>query len=238
MVKQIRLGLFGASNILEKAMCDAFINHPNIVVVGLASKSLIRLESLSNKLKCQKYNSYDLLINSNKIDAAYISLANSMHYEISKKLLNKGIHCLVEKPLACSSCEAKELNEIAKKNCLALVETFQFQHHSQFNYIKDQINNKRLGELRCVDIKFGFPLLPEKNNIRYKKHLNGGAFFDVGVYISKIASLLINTDKVDILSNINYLKGYEVDMYGSCLIINGNNSVKGSWGFDNNYSCS
>ena len=86
MVNVIRLGLFGASNILEKAMCDAFINHPNIVVVGLASKSLIRLESLSNKLKCQKYNSYDSLINSNKIDAAYISLPNSMHYEISKKL--------------------------------------------------------------------------------------------------------------------------------------------------------
>ena len=48
----------------------------------------------------------------------------------------------------------------------------------------------------------------------------------------------MNTEKVEILSNINYIKGYEVDMYGTCLIISGNNSITGSWGFDNNYSCS
>ena len=55
MKKTIRLGLFGASNILERTMSDAFIKHPSIQVVGLASMSLDRLELLSEKLQCQKY---------------------------------------------------------------------------------------------------------------------------------------------------------------------------------------
>ncbi len=239
MDKIIRLGLFGASKILENTMSDAFINHPNFVISGLASKSLDRLNIISRKLKCPKHNTYDTLMDCNKIDAAYISLPNSMHYEITKKLLNIGIHCLVEKPLACSENEYTELNEIAKKNNLALLETFQFQYHSQFEYIKGTIMNKRLGELRSIEIKFGFPLFKDKDNIRYKKELKGGAFFDAGVYISKTACLLMNTSKAEVLSKIYYLNNFDVDMYGSCIITNNrDSSVLGSWGFDNSYLCS
>ena len=234
----IRIGLFGASNILEKVMCEAFIKHPKFSVVGLASKSLNRLDIISKRLNCKKFNSYESLIDSQTIDAAYISLPNSMHYDISKKLLNKGIHCLVEKPLTFLEKQSKEINHIAKKSKLALVETFQFQHHSQFKYIKEKIDSRSLGELRTIFLKFGFPLFQDKENIRYKKNLNGGAFLDAGVYISKSACLLSNTQEAKVLSHINYIKGYEVDMFGSCLIATQNNtSILGSWGFDNNYAC-
>ena len=239
MRKIIRIGLFGASNILEKTMLDAFLNHPNFVVVGLASKSPDRLELLSKKLKCQKYSSYESLINPAKIDAAYISLANSMHYSISKELLNNRIHCLVEKPLTCSNIQCQEIIEIAKMKRLALVETFQFQYHSQFKYINEKILDHSLGELRSIDIRFGFPLIKDKDNIRFKKSLNGGAFLDAGVYISKAASLLVDLKEVNTLSKIKYIKGIEVDMYGSCLITTKNDcSILGSWGFDNDYACS
>ena len=183
----IRLGLFGASDILERVMCQAFIKHPNFVIVGLASKSSKKLERISRQLKCKKYSSYNDLINSNSIDAAYISLPNSLHYSISKKLLNKGIHCLVEKPMTCSEIESIDINNLAKERGIALVETFQFQYHSQFNYIKNIINKNILGSLRFIDIKFGFPLGKDKPNIRFQKGLKGGAFFDIGVYICKTA---------------------------------------------------
>tara|TARA_Y100001968_G_scaffold185546_1_gene169945 strand:- start:12017 stop:12988 length:972 start_codon:yes stop_codon:yes gene_type:complete len=234
-----RLGLFGASNILERTMLDAFTNHPNFEVVGLASKSLDRLDSFSHELNCPTYKSYDSLIDRNKIDVAYISLPNSMHYEISKKLLSRRIHCLVEKPLCSSDIECQEINKIAKEYKLALLETFQFQYHSQFGYIKEKIRDHSLGNLRSIDIKFGFPMFKDKDNIRLKKDLKGGAFLDTGVYILKTANLLANLNEAKILSNIKYIDGFEVDMYGTCLITSKNDfSILGSWGFDNSYSCS
>ena len=166
MRKLFRIGLFGASNILERTMGDGFIDHPNFIINGLASRSSERSKYLSNKFKCKQYNSYDSLINRDIIDAAYISLPNSMHYEISKKLLNKGIHCLVEKRLACRNDQCTEINSIARRLGLTLMETFQFQYHSQFKYIKNKITNNSLGELRSIDIKFGFPLINDVKNIR------------------------------------------------------------------------
>ena len=107
MTKIIRIGLFGASSILERVMCETFINHPNFLIVGLASKTSERLEKISKKIQCDMYTSYNDLINNNIIDAAYISLPNSLHYELTKKLLNKRIHCLVEKPMTCSKSKGE-----------------------------------------------------------------------------------------------------------------------------------
>ena len=238
MQRPLRIGLFGASNILERTMGDGFLSHPNFIINGLASKSKERAKLLSNKFKCKQYNCYDSLINKDIIDAAYISLPNSIHYDLSKKLLKNGIHCLVEKPLACSYEQCTEVNTLAKSLGLTLMETFQFQYHSQFKYIKNRICDNSLGELRAIDIKFGFPLINDVKNIRLKRNLGGGAFLDTGVYITKSACLLTNTMDANILSNINYLEGYEVDMYGSCLIKTKDKiSILGSWGFDNSYKC-
>ena len=55
------------------------------------------------------------------------------------------------------------------------METFQFQFHSQFKYIKDLIKNNKLGSIRSVDVKFGFPPFQNLKDIRYQKSLNGGS---------------------------------------------------------------
>ena len=100
-------------------------------------------------------------------------------------------------------------------------------------FIKKTINDRCYGDLRSIDIKFGFPLLENKENIRYKRELKGGAFFDIGVYIAKTSCLLTETVNAKIESNINYLNGYDVDMYGSCLIKSKDQiSILGSWGFE------
>ena len=45
--------------------------------------------------------------------------------------------------------------------------------------------------------------------------------------------------EVKTLSSIKYIKGFEVDMYGNCFITTKNDcSILGSWGFDNDYTCS
>ena len=46
----------------------------------------------------------DLLNSEINIDAAIIATPTNTHYEITKKLLNNGIHVLVEKPLSTKAC--------------------------------------------------------------------------------------------------------------------------------------
>ena len=104
------------------------------------------------------------------------------------------MHVLVEKSLACEYAQVVELNDLAKKKGLALIENFQFRFHSQLQYIKNIVGSGKIGELRCIKSAFGFPPFQEKNNIRYQKELGGGALLDAGAYPIKISQIFMGYD--------------------------------------------
>lgn len=64
-----------------------------------------------------------------KIDAAVVAVPTPFHYNVAKDLLNKGVHCLVEKPFTSTVAEAEELIKIARDNNLVL----QVGHVERFN---------------------------------------------------------------------------------------------------------
>jgi predicted dehydrogenase len=64
-----------------------------------------------------------------KIDAVSISADTSVHYEVAKYFLSRGVHSLVEKPIATTSPEGKELVDLSDQGGL----TLQVGHIEQFN---------------------------------------------------------------------------------------------------------
>ena len=67
-----------------------------------------------------------------------------MHEYFCLKALEYNKNVLVEKPCTCSYKETQELINIAKKNKLSIVETFQFRFHKQFEFIKQIIFGYRI----------------------------------------------------------------------------------------------
>ena len=47
----IRIGLFGASTILERVMCEAFSTHPNFIIAGCISLNIVGVDELFGHLK-------------------------------------------------------------------------------------------------------------------------------------------------------------------------------------------
>ena len=64
-----------------------------------------------------------------RVDAASVATPTSAHYEIARKLLQRGKHLLIEKPIAENAQHATELAELASKNKLIL----QVGHVERFN---------------------------------------------------------------------------------------------------------
>ncbi|MGQ9618035.1 MAG: Gfo/Idh/MocA family oxidoreductase [Candidatus Aminicenantia bacterium] len=81
------------------------------------------------------------------IDSAVVATPTSIHYEISKGLIEKGKHVLVEKPITEKIEQAEELIEIAYKKGLV----FQVGHIERFNpalrEAKEIIDNPRFIEV-------------------------------------------------------------------------------------------
>ncbi len=94
------------------------------------------------------------LINSElNIDTAIVSTPTNTHYEITKTLLNNGIHVLVEKPLATKSHEANELINLANEKNLVLLVDHTFLYNEAINFAIKSIQDGEIGSLLHINFE-------------------------------------------------------------------------------------
>lgn len=236
---KIKIGVLGCASIADKYMLPAILAENTLFnLSGVASRSIDKAKFFAQKFNSKAYLSYDDMLDDYDLDAIYIPLPNSMHFDWVFKALNRGLHVLVEKSLACSYTEVKLLCDLARNNNLALVENFQFRQHRQMDVIQDLISNGSIGEIRCMRSSFGFPPFIDKENIRYQKSLGGGALFDAGAYPVKLSQLLLG-NRIDVkASSLIYDETMMVDVWGGAYLKCENHTFSEiAFGFDNFYQC-
>lgn len=183
------------------------------------------------------YGSFESMISDAEIDAIYIALPPALHYKWAKKALVAGKHVLLEKPFTIDRSEANDLIRIADDKGLALHENYMFLFHSQINTVDNLIQDGVLGKIRLYRICFGFPFR-SKNDFRYIKSLGGGSLMDAGGYTIKYASHLLGEKAKVVQAQLNYVEGFDVDIYGSGVLSNPYGATAHiAFGMDNNYKC-
>ena len=240
MRSKIRIGILSSASIAQKSILPTLAElKESYEIVGIASRELSNIETLCKSFHTTAYEGYDALLDEKHIDAVYIPLPNSLHYEYVKKALSRGINVLVEKSLGCNLKEVTELVSLAEKNKLALMENFQFRFHSQLQFLKDTLEKGSLGEIRHLKASFGFPPFADKNNIRYKSELGGGSLLDAGAYTVKISQVILGDDLQVEAAVLNKRAGQEVDIWGGAFLKQKSTGVFSSlaFGFDNHYQC-
>ena len=95
----------------------------------------------------------DLLTSKINIDAAIIATPTNTHYDITKKLLNNGIHVLVEKPLSTTADEASELINLADEKNLVLLVDHTFLYNEAINFAIKSIQNGEIGSLLHINFE-------------------------------------------------------------------------------------
>jgi dTDP-3,4-didehydro-2,6-dideoxy-alpha-D-glucose 3-reductase len=234
---KIKLGILGTSDIAYRRFLPSLQNSKDFEFVGVASRELLRTNKFTQSFGGIGYKSYGELIASNEIEAVYIPLPPSLHYEWAIKALNSGKHVLLEKPFTTCLSETNEIINLAKSLKLAVHENYMFQYHNQLNEIKQIIGSGSIGDIRQFRSCFGFPRR-NKNDFRYNKELGGGALLDCGGYTIKLASVLLGDTTQLCTSSQNFIDTFEVDMFGSATLKNDKGQVfQVSYGMDNSYKC-
>jgi predicted dehydrogenase len=101
--------------------------------------------SAARKFGCQTATTLEEF--AGMVDAATICTPTITHHRIGMELLDKGLHLLVEKPIAATPAEARELSELAAaKGCV-----LQVGHVERFNPVlhalESRLNNPRFLEV-------------------------------------------------------------------------------------------
>jgi predicted dehydrogenase len=232
-------GILGCATIAERSFIPAILSTPNNNLIAIASRDLSKAQNLANKFQCIAIQGYDNLLENELINAVYIPLPTGMHFTWIIKALNAKKHVLVEKSAISTYEEAVLVTRLAQTNSLALVENFQFLHHSQHQFVKNLVYNNEIGEIRTFKSSFGFPPFSQDNNIRYIKELGGGSLLDAGAYVLRASSFMLEDELEISASYLNFNKLHKVDWYGGAFLVCKNKNIfsQVSFGFDNYYQC-
>lgn len=233
----MKLGILGTADIAFRRFLPALQKCPNITYAGVASRTLEKTSRFVESYGGNAYPSYEALLEDTSIDAVYVPLPPALHFEWGRKVLASGKHLFMEKPFTTNLEDTKKLLAFAEEKGLTVHENYMFLYHNQLQKVKKIITGGTLGELRLMRMSFGFPKRGE-NDFRYNKALGGGALLDCGGYPVRLALKLLGDSAEVTQAKLVHPKGYEVDLYGSAVLENGQGlCAQISFGMDNAYQC-
>lgn len=134
----------------------------NLYVVDVDEEKLRRIQKQYN---IPTYTNLKDVIG--KVDVASVVVPTNLHYEISKFLLENGIHCLVEKPMTTNLEQADELIARAKRNNLVLMAGHIERFNPAVSKLKEYVNEPKYIEFyrissydkRAQDVSVVFDLM-------------------------------------------------------------------------------
>ena len=165
-----------------------------------------------------------------KPDLVYISTINSLHYFYAKKLLNRGLNVIVDKPATTNYKKTNELLRIAKSKNLLFVEATLFNYHRTFNIISKLTNNFK--DIVHVQSNLNHPMIRTVKDI---KRINGDCELDMGPYAAAVLRLFIKKKikKIDVYKNYFNKTNIVKDFYVTAK--SENCTYFGNFGFQREY---
>ncbi len=178
----VRWGLICTAHI-NRALIPAIRSSKRGQLAAVASRSLESARAYAQEWEIpQAFGSYEELLNSDAVDAVYISLPNHLHAEWTVKALRAGKHVLCEKPFALTVEEVDQMIAASRESGCALAEAFMYRHHPQTKIIGEWVRSGRLGDISLVRAYFSFFMQNREGNVRLVPEYGGGALWDVGIY--------------------------------------------------------
>ncbi|MEG2639800.1 MAG: Gfo/Idh/MocA family oxidoreductase, partial [Clostridiales bacterium] len=125
------------NNLEIVAVCDVVEEHMNEVL------SKFDIDSTAIK----KYTDYKKMIQEEKIDLVGIATESGIHAQIALDCIAKGIHCIIEKPIAMSMKDAQAICDAAEKYDVVVCANHQNRFNKAIIKIREAMDAGQFGRL-------------------------------------------------------------------------------------------
>ncbi len=128
-----------------------FAALPDCVVARICDADPERLAKVAARYRgAQAGTSFEDVVRDDDIDAVAIATPVRTHFALARACLASGKHAFVEKPLAASAAECRELVEIAEERGLALMVGHVFLYSAAVRRLKEIVDSGEIGDVLYV----------------------------------------------------------------------------------------
>ncbi|CCQ95799.1 Oxidoreductase family, C-terminal alpha/beta domain protein [[Clostridium] ultunense Esp] len=217
-MSKVRVAVVGAGTIAEVGHLPYYQKHPEVELTAIVDRNEKRARDMKEKFSIPKtYPSLSEMIKSESIDAISICTPNVSHVPLCIEALKNGIDVLVEKPLAVTYHEAKELQRVADNTgrIVMVGMTHRFRNESQV--VKRLTGENEFGKLYYVKAQLMRRRGTPKGWFTDYSMSGGGALMDIGVHALDLAWWLVGKPVPLAVSGFLYqgLGHYRTEMISS-----------------------
>ncbi len=179
-MKKVIWGVISTAKIGRERVLPGMLKSELLEIRAIASRDEGPASRAADALGIpHAYGSYEALLADPEIEAIYNPLPNHLHVPLTLQAAAAGKHVLCEKPIALTADEATALRDAAKQVLIA--EAFMVRFHPQWMRAREIVREGRIGELRAVQMFFGYNNV-DPANVRNRADIGGGGLYDIGCY--------------------------------------------------------
>lgn len=190
--KKLNVAVIGIGNMGKNHVRNyAEIKGANLVAVSDLDEELGR--ATAEQYDCKYYKDHREMLNAEDLDAVSIVVPSRYHHSVGLDVISRGVNVLMEKPIAMTLNEGKDLIKVAKKQNVKLM----VGHVERFNpgviKLKQLIDAGKLGRVVSIVAKrvYGMP-----NQIQ-----DANVFVDLAVHDIDVISYLLGSQPDRVVAN-------------------------------------
>jgi predicted dehydrogenase len=197
-MQKVRYAVVGAGWISQEAFMPGVGQTENSEIAAIVSGNAMAAQTLAEFHGVPHvcgYDRYDEMLASGLVDAVYIALPNSMHADYAIRALRRGVHALVEKPLAVAVEECEAMIAAAREGGAFLMTAYRLHNELGTVEVLERIRKGEIGTPRLFHADFSFQSAPDNHRLRAEHW--GGPLQDIGVYCLNAARHVFGAEPIE-----------------------------------------
>jgi myo-inositol 2-dehydrogenase/D-chiro-inositol 1-dehydrogenase len=199
-MKNVRIAILGLGGMGQIHLRNCLLMKNVETTVASASElALLKAKKLGVK---KVYSNYKDLLSNENLDAVIIALPNFLHKESARMAAEKGLDIFIEKPMARTAEECKDILECAEKNDVKVMIGFSHRFVERNRRLKSVIDNGALGDIELIACEYvssgpfshKYPPGPVPQWWFDPKKTGGGVLIDIGSHMIDLMRWLTSSD--------------------------------------------
>jgi predicted dehydrogenase len=177
-------------------LADAIKRSGKLKIAACFSRSAEKREAFAKKYGCRAARSYDEILQDKSIEAIINTTPNSVHRETTVAAAKAGKHTFLDKPIANTIADARDLTEACRKANVVLALGYQRRRESHFRWVKQNIQS--FGKLVNAEANISRDRLGkiDLSSWRYTAEgMPGGVMLQIGIHYTDVLEYLLGPVK-------------------------------------------
>jgi predicted dehydrogenase len=183
----LKVGIVGLGHLHPRLYMPLFQATPTMQIVAVSEKDAALRDAFAKDFKLNGYGDLDSMLGKERLDVAIIFLPHCDCPEAAEKCAAKGIHLIVEKPMASSVAGAERIAKAARAAKVRLTTGYCWRLHPVAREFKRLIDEGLVGKIvaaegRCAAGRLQRYIDGHSPWMLQKALSGGGPMFNLGVH--------------------------------------------------------